>query len=498
MYQTLIVDPINHIIITPTKNINLKTLTCISESSDHVHRLKSKYMMYESQLIESFADEAMLTKGIKILLDYGTQFASWSLPKLWDFLKEYLPKDVEDWIHFSVDTLSLLLDLLGPFTGGAGTAASAVIDVIHGVTYLVLSQTTHKEKEYEYLFLGLVTIGFAVYPGIGNTATLGLKAFIKKNPIGNMAFSAWITKLNGSWLMKPIKSIFKFFANNVPKFVGLFSKLFDKLLGITLVKSIFKYLGITKTARIVMDNMQKYVSKLLKLLGVDDKFILNQTRVVTKKVGKNKTKTYLQSELYVAFKKKMKMMGLHAFGAHTHIKSEIHDGKLRNSWNNFSNLYNILTLLFKEGTTFSDLGLSDTDVSTKNEFDFIQKKFNEFISKHGKMIFNDDSKLDEIRNSDTIDSDVIKKVQNYLNNISLLADESPIAVNGKLDFDTVNMIGIFYTNMSQLNPDDYVDDKYKEKAKVARKKGEDAITDWMVINAMLIKRWEKIIEEGGI
>lgn len=211
----------------------------------------------DSALLESMStefkdfmvNEAVAWDTVKALAKKGFDFATWGIPKVLSYLKSFLPDTLEGWIHLGVDVISLILDILGPFTAGAGNVASAVIDVLHGIYYIGASQgdawpmfPDRSDKELEYLLCGFITIGFAAVPIAGNAETIGFTTFLKKNPIGKNVVE-WLDKLLASGVGKAVKKVFEWLFKTIGSLGRWFFDKFTSLSKIPIIGKIFGWFG---------------------------------------------------------------------------------------------------------------------------------------------------------------------------------------------------------------------------------------------------------------
>lgn len=192
-------------------------------------------------------DVGVASQTLSTLAGYGADLLSWGIPKVLSYLKELLPDTIEGWVHLGVDTISLILDVIGPFTGGLGNAASMVIDIVHGIYYIGASQgwpgfPDHKDKEFEYLLTGFITLGFAAVPIGGNAGSIGFKAYLRKFPIGKNVVE-WLEKLFKSSIGKGIKGIFEWIFKKAGGLGKFFYAMFEKMTHIPFIGGMFKWIG---------------------------------------------------------------------------------------------------------------------------------------------------------------------------------------------------------------------------------------------------------------
>lgn len=225
--------------------------------------VESMHHVLDGYLIKEDIGVASQTLGS--LAGYGQDLLEWGVPKLLKYLKSFLPDTIEGWVHLGVDSISLVLDVLGPFTAGLGTAASAVIDLIHGLYYIGAAENwpgfpDRRDKEWEYLITGFITLGFAALPIGGNAGSIAFKTFLKKNPIGKNVV-VWLDKLFASTVGKSIQKVFGWIfkqAGNLGKF---FYNMFAKMTKLPIVGGIFKFFG-----NLIKDGIAKIANSLDSLL----------------------------------------------------------------------------------------------------------------------------------------------------------------------------------------------------------------------------------------
>lgn len=242
----------------------------------------------------SLINEAHALDAFQALLGGAVDLAKWGVPKVLSYLKEFLPDTLEGWVHLGVDAISLILDILGPFTAGIGTGASAIIDILHGIYYIGASQgdkwtmfPDRSDKEFEYLLCGFITLAFAAVPVGGNAATAAFKTYLKKFPVTKNVVQ-WLEKLMASTMGKTIEKLFKWIFEKAGSLGKYFYKMFESLSKIPIVGGIFKFFG-----NKLKDGIAKIASGLDNLLiKMFDKPGMYQ--LFEKKFGKEWADKYLE------------------------------------------------------------------------------------------------------------------------------------------------------------------------------------------------------------
>jgi hypothetical protein len=261
----------NKLVLVNDKLASLETLKYI----DDVELLENFKDTFYKLLPANEASEYGLThQGIVWALEKAGDLVKLGWPALQKLLKTLLPDTTEGWWHLGIDSLSLILDIIGPATFGLGNIASLVIDIIHGMYYIIsgvgyfknLGIPDNRDKEFEYIITGLVTLGFAFIPGVGNAGSIAFRAFMKKElkTEGKIGIEILDKLLVHPTFGAPIKKIFEFFAKTGGK-VGEFlllkiTKIFDT--AIAPIKWLSNMLGITKLTKWLGEGIDKIIGKL--------------------------------------------------------------------------------------------------------------------------------------------------------------------------------------------------------------------------------------------
>ena len=182
--------------------------------------------------------------------------------------KDFVPQTTSDWIHFSVDVISGILDVIPT---GVTQVISLVLDIIHGLAYFVEAQYDTKNTTALYIG-GAITLAAASIPGAGNIGGLVAKSAVKGG-----------------------KSIFKLLANFLP--IPIAAKIFRKLLNFGKVGK-----AVNST---LLKNTDKWWMKGLSKLPVVDKILKTSPKYVDY-FAKNASK-YLTKDINLA----RKAMGEH-------------------------------------------------------------------------------------------------------------------------------------------------------------------------------------------
>jgi len=216
-----------------------------------------------------------------------------TVSKAGEFLKGMVPDSLEDWIHLGIDVISGLFDAFGAVTFGGTNVISLIIDILHGLYYIGAAYgivgSMPPEKKDEYLLMGMITMGFAFVPGIGNAANIALKGTLKSSV--KSGAKTFVKKILGSGVLyKAVKGVFKFFFKSGPKAVlKAFKTVLEYLSGYRLIRWLFKKLGIKKITGFFFKNADRVLddmatSKFIKALGkeIEEPVSSMATKTVTK------------------------------------------------------------------------------------------------------------------------------------------------------------------------------------------------------------------------
>lgn len=453
------------VLIDNSRVIDLKQLKYVSD--------KVVLESLQNTFTQVINEEVGLTlQGLDWLAQKAGSLVSWGIPKLFEYIKKFLPDTIEGWIHLGVDVISLIFDILGPFTAGIGNVASIVIDVLHGIYYIGAATNlpgfpNRKDKEFEYLLSGLITLGFAAVPIGGNAGSLGFKTFLKANPIKPGQEAKWLVKIFESNIGKNIVKVCNWMVKNIGSLGRYFFSLFEKVTKIPIVGKIFGMFGnLLKTGIAYMANtLDTLMLKLLNKKGIKEvmekyipgynsylkkyatevgkynhyavekgaiskagaagqkDFIEQQAKGLGKKGAKDLSKKELKAtkELYkdelkkipayVSISRKMKMMVSQLVAEKTNFTK---------------NVLAIWSLLFSK--------ISDKDLAfpklKENGVDV--DNYSKWYLKYAFFIDEEDREDDELSKSD------IEKIQNYLVEYSSTYDNQDVPkVTGTLDAKTV-------------------------------------------------------------
>jgi len=238
---------------------------------------------------------------------------SGAVSKAGEFLKGMVPDTLEDWIHLGVDVISGLFDAFGAVTFGGTNVISLIIDILHGLYYLGeaygIIGTPKPEKKAEYIMMGMITIGFAFVPGIGNAANIALKGTLKSSvKSGARTFAKKI--LGNGLLYKAVKKTLSFFFKTGPKaFLKGLKTIIEYLTGYRLIRWLFKKLGLNKITGFLFKNADRVLddfasNKIIRELAKEvDEPIVSMAGKATTKVTLDSVKDVLQISAANQFKK---------------------------------------------------------------------------------------------------------------------------------------------------------------------------------------------------
>jgi len=271
----------------------------------------SKHVVLNEK-IKLIEESNKIYTGYGYLIDENGNWFTDAFDKTGDFLKGMVPDTLEDWIHLGVDVISGLFDAFGAVTFGSTNVISLIIDVLHGLYYIGaaygvgVDRTSRKE---EYLLMGMITMGFAFVPGIGNAANIALKNSLKS---ATKSGAKSLTKkiLGNGLLAKGVKKVFQFFFTKGPKVVlKHFKTILEYLSGFRLIKWLFNKLGINKIAGFFFKNADRVLddmasSKVIKQLGKEIGVPVEKMATKTvSKVTRETAKDALQVTAAKSFKK---------------------------------------------------------------------------------------------------------------------------------------------------------------------------------------------------
>lgn len=472
----------NKLVLVNDKLASLETLKYI----DDVALLESFKTNFYTYLPLNESEYGLTHQALSWAFDKIGNLVEYGWPKVQALLKSLLPDTLEGWVHLGVDTISLILDIIGPFTGGLGNAASMAIDIIHGLYYIASGYGAtfggilpdHRKEEFEYILCGLITLGFAFVPAVGNVGSIAFRKALKAEGkiVGKTAPKFLDKMLSHPTLGAPIKKIFEYLAKtagNAGKWLAkVTTKIFDKALAP--IKWLFDMLGISKIFKWLCETVDKILFKVFDAPGVKAVFekhgidVAKSSKVyksvkdganfgikradfgakrlanIADDVLKNAGKEHVR--LAKLFKDQTNLayqsLVLKAKMALTH--SLLADkSKISENINNFLNVF-VKGSPKKEKTAIKDIGFDET-------------KYNQFIKDYAFFLEDSDK--------ETINEDSITKIQQFLLSDEISSEleyKSEISETGVLDVATIQGLRTLFEFLKETKTDD---SESEEKAK---------------------------------
>ncbi len=463
----------NKLVLVNDRLASLETLKYIDDEA-LLESFKTNFYTY---LPLNENDYGLTHQALSWAFDKVGNLVEYGWPKVQALLKSLLPETLEGWVHMGVDTISLILDIIGPFTGGLGNAASMAIDIIHGLYYIASGYGAtfggilpdHRNEEFEYILCGLITLGFAFVPAVGNVGSMAFKKALKaEGKIVAKSAPKFLEKmLSHPTLGKPIVKIFEFLAKmtgNAGKWLAkVTTKVFDKAL--LPIKWLFDMLGITKIFKWLCETIDKVLFKVFDAPGVKEVF---------KKHGIDVAKS---SAAYKATKDGAKF-GVKKAAFNAERVAKIGDDVLKNASKEHKRLaklfkdqtnlaFQSLVLKAKMALVHSVLGdksniteaidgvlsffIKESPKKEKTaikDVGFDEAQYHQFIKDYA--FFLDESDKEEI------DADAITKIQEFLTSDDLaeLDYKSEITKSGVLDIATVQGLRTLFEFLKETETDD--------------------------------------------
>lgn len=227
--------------------INLNNITYIKNES--LRKQYENLVNYSNVNEDVVAGLKEISNWVKNLSDYL------SFEWLWDNLKKFLPSSPDEWKHFSIDSISLVLDILGPFTWGTTSVLSMLIDLLHGISYIG-DATSEPQNQIENYLMGIITIGGALIPSGGNLTSITVRRIASKNGKNLKNFFQEITSKD--WISNMLVK----FINKLKKIPSMIDNLVKKINSNKVTKRLFEFFNGNKLVKGLSDSIKKAIKKI--------------------------------------------------------------------------------------------------------------------------------------------------------------------------------------------------------------------------------------------
>lgn len=474
----------NKLVLVNDRLASLETLKYIDDDA-MLENFKTNFYTY---LPVNESDYGLTHQALSWAFDKVGNLVEFGWPKVQALLKSLLPDTLEGWVHLGVDTISLILDIIGPFTGGLGNAASMAIDIIHGLYYIASGYGAtfggilpdHRKEEFEYILCGLITLGFAFVPAVGNVGSMAFKKALKAEGkiVGKTAPKFLDKMLSHPTLGKPITKIFQYLAKlagNAGKWLAkVTTKIFDKAL--KPIKWLFDMLGISKLFKWLCETVDKILFKVFDAPGVKEVFKKHGIDVAKSSAAYKATKDAASFGAKRAAFDAKQITKIADDLVKNAGKEHIRLAKLFKDQTNFA--YQSLVLKAKMALVHSVLGdkskvtegidgllsffVKESPKKEKTpvkELGFDESKYTQFIKDYAFFLDEEDK--------EEIDSEDITKVQEFLTSDELTSElkyKSEISVTGVLDLATVQGLRTLFEFLKEVKTD-VSDSEENQKAK---------------------------------